>query len=99
MIKVYGLPTCPYCDYVEQQIEGDSRFKYINIGAHVRNLSEFIHLRDTRKEFDHSKAIGDIGIPCFVLDDGTITLKPEDVGLKEYQPGKGPACSLDGKGC
>lgn len=99
MIKIYGLPTCPYCDYVEKQIEGDNRFKYINIGAHVRNMSEFIHLRDTRKEFDHSKAIGDIGIPCFLLEDGTITLKPEDVGLVEYQPGSGQSCSIDGKGC
>ena len=99
MIKVYGLPTCPYCDYVKEQIKGNPNFKYINIGEHVRYLHEFMALRDHRPEFDHSKEIGDIGIPCFVLEDGTITLKPEDVGLKEYNPAAGPACSIDGSGC
>lgn len=98
MIKIYGMPTCPYCEYVDKQVEGNDKFKIIDIGSNVHYLSEFMHLRDSRPEFDHSKEIGDIGIPCFVLEDGTITLKPEDVGLVEYQPGA-PACSLDGKGC
>lgn len=93
------MPTCPYCEFVDQQVKGDKRFKVLDIGSDVHIMSQFIHLRDTRPEFDHSKAIGDIGIPCFVLEDGTITLKPEDVGLIEYQPGSGPACSIDGKGC
>lgn len=22
MIKIYGMPTCPYCDYVHEQIKG-----------------------------------------------------------------------------
>lgn len=99
MIKIYGMPSCPYCEFVDKQVKDDKRFKIIDIGSNVHFLSEFMHLRDTRKEFDHSKAIGDIGIPAFLLEDGTITLKPEDVGLVEYQPGQGPACSIDGKGC
>ena len=33
MIKVYGMPTCPYCDYVHEQIKGrEDEFEYINIG-------------------------------------------------------------------
>ena len=99
MIKIYGMPTCPYCAYVDEQVKGDNRFKVIDIGSNVHFISEFMHLRHTLHEFDHSKGIGDISIPCFVLEDGTITLKPEDVGLIEYQPGGGPACSIDGKGC
>lgn len=99
MIKIYGMPSCPYCAYLDEQIKGDKRFKVIDIGSNVHYLSEFMHLRDTRKEFEHSKAIGDIGIPCFLLEDGTITLKPEDVGLVEYQPGAKNSCSIDGKGC
>ena len=72
----------------------------IDIGENVRYMSAFMHLRDKSAAFDHSKEIGDIGIPAFVLEDGTVTLKPEDVGLKEYDPNEGgPACSLDGKGC
>ena len=99
MIKIYGMPTCPHCAFVDEQVKGDNRFKVIDIGSDVHKMSEFMHLRDTRREFDHSKAIGDIGIPCFLLEDGTVTLKPEDVGLVEYQPNGGPACSIDGKGC
>ena len=43
MIKIYGMPTCPYCDYIHEQIKNrQSEFEYINIGAHIRNLSAFI---------------------------------------------------------
>lgn len=85
MIKIYGLPTCPYCDYIYEQIKGrEDEFEYINIGEHIKNMSAFTRLRDSSPVFDHSKEIGDVGIPAFELEDGTITLKPEDVGLVEY---------------
>ena len=103
MIKVYGMPTCPYCDFVHKQIEGrEDEFKYINIGENIRNMSAFTRLRDTNPAFDRMKAIGDVGIPAFVLEDGTVTLKPEDVGLVEF--GTPGACSIEDhrsgrKGC
>ena len=25
MIKIYGMPTCPYCDFVHEQIKGRER--------------------------------------------------------------------------
>lgn len=41
MIKVYGLPTCPYCDYIYEQIKDRTdEFEYINIGSHVRNMGQ-----------------------------------------------------------
>ncbi|MDD6351088.1 MAG: glutaredoxin-related protein [Lachnospiraceae bacterium] len=95
MIKIYGLKTCPYCDYVKAQIVGrEDEFQYIDIGSHVKYMHQFIDMRDHRPEFDHSKEIGDIGIPAFVLPDGSITLDPAKVGLKEYDPNT-PACSID----
>lgn len=103
MIKVYGLPSCPYCDYVYEQIKDKKEeFEYINIGAHIRNMSQFIRLRDTSPAFDHSKEIGDVGIPAFVFPDGHISLDPADAGLIEY--GSEAACSIDDhksgkKGC
>lgn len=84
MIKIYGMPSCPDCSFVERQAEGRA------------------------------------GIPCFVLEDGRVTLVPEEAGLKSRgadaadtgsassdPSGIGPsagfdegvACSLDGKGC
>ena len=36
MIKIYGMPTCPYCDYVHEQIKGrEEEFEYINIGETI----------------------------------------------------------------
>ena len=100
MIKIYGMPSCPYCAYVDEQVKGNERFKVINIGENVKFLSAFMQLRDKSAAFDHSKEIGDIGIPAFVLEDGTVTLRPEDVGLKEYASNEeGPSYSLDGRGC
>ncbi len=44
MIKIYGMPTCPYCDYVHEQIQGrEGEFEYINIGESIRSMGAFIH--------------------------------------------------------
>ena len=71
----------------------------IDIGKHVLNLKEFLKLRDTNAVFDEAKKIGAAGIPCFVLEDGTVTLTPEDAGLKSRPITEGASCSLDGTGC
>ena len=103
MVKISGMPTCPYCDYVHEQVAGrEKEFEYINIGENIRNMSAFMRLRDTNPAFDHSKEIGDVGIPAFVLEDGSITLDPAKVGLIEY--GSEMACSVEDhkngkKGC
>lgn len=103
MIKIYGLPTCPYCDYIHEQVKGrEDEFQYINIGEHVKNMSAFMRLRDNNLAFDHSKEIGDIGIPAFLLEDGSVTLDPAVVGLIEYSGQD--SCSIEDhksgkKGC
>ena len=45
------MHTCPDCEYVEKQVEGNPNFEVIDIGKHVRNLKEFIKLRDTNPAF------------------------------------------------
>ena len=103
MIKIYGMPTCPYCDYIHEQIKGrESEFEYINIAEHVRYMRAFTRMRDTNPAFDHAKEIGDIGIPAFVFEDGGVSLDPADAGLIEY--GTPNACSIEDhksgkKGC
>ena len=93
------MPTCPDCSYVEEQVEGNDKYEVINIGEHVRKLKEFMKLRDHNAVFDEAKASGTIGIPCFVLEDGSVTLTPEDAGLRSRPIEDGAACSLDGSGC
>ena len=73
MIKMYVMHTCPDCEYVEKQVEGNV--------------------------FDEAKAIGDVGIPCYVREDGSVTLYSKDVGLEPRPEAMGAACSIDGRGC
>ncbi len=98
MIKIYGMATCPDCTYIEEQVAGDERFELIDIGHHVCYLKEFLRLRDSSRVFDEAKQMGYAGIPCFVLEDGTVTLSAEDAGLKS-RPADGQSCSIDGTGC
>ena len=98
MIKMYVMHTCPDCEYVEKQVEGNPNFEVIDIGKHVRNLKQFIKLRDTNPAFDEAKAVDDLGIPCYVLEDGTVTLYSKDVGLEPRPQDEGAACSIDGRG-
>lgn len=86
MIKIYGLPTCPGCDFVHEQVQGrEDEFTFINIGSHVMKLKEFMRLRDSHPAFDDAKKNGYIGIPCFVKEDGSLTFSPEEVGLKSLE--------------
>ncbi len=58
MIKIYGMPSCPYCEYVHKQIKGrEKEFQFIDIGKNIRNMSAFTKLRDTNPVFDRMKAI------------------------------------------
>ena len=82
MITVYGMPSCPDCAAVEEQIRDRENFRMVDIGAHVVNLKAFLRLRDRRPEFDEARMMGYAGIPCFVLEDGGVTLDPRDVGLE-----------------
>lgn len=83
MIKVYGMKTCPDCSYIYDQIKDKaSEYEYVEIGEHVKNLKEFLIARDNNPIFKDCKSNGSVGIPYFVLEDGKISLTPEDVGLK-----------------
>ncbi len=100
MIRIYGMSTCPDCIYVEEQVKGDSQYEVIDIGAHVKNLKEFMRLRDNNPAFDVMKRVGAIGIPCFIHEDGTVTLKPEKAGLiPRPKNGENTSCRIDGSGC
>ena len=99
MIKIYGMETCPDCTYVEQQVTDNNRYEIIDIGKSVRNLKAFLKLRDNNAVFATAKATGAVGIPCFVLDDGTVTLTPEDAGLQARPTAEGASCNIDGSGC
>lgn len=97
MTKVYVMTTCPDCTQVKAQLADNPNYELIDIGEHVRNLKHFLALRDNNPAFDEVKAHGYVGIPCFLLEDGTVKFSMDDIAIKETP--KGTACSLDGKGC
>ena len=45
-----------------------------NISAALSDLKEFLAIRENDAIFDNAKKNGGLGIPCFVLEDGTRTL-------------------------
>ena len=97
MTKVYVTATCPDCSEVKARLSGNPDFEIIDICSHVRNLKEFIRLRDSSPAFDAIKANGSIGIPCFVTDDGRVSFDAGEHIAKRLP--SGASCSLDGKGC
>lgn len=97
MIKVYVMETCPDCVQMKSQLKDNPNYELIDIGTHVRHLKQFIRLRDTHPAFAPIKERGTIGIPCFVLEDGSVQFSMEEVIVEETIDGA--ACSLDGSGC
>lgn len=83
MMKFYGTMVCKECVEARERLnEAGVLFDYVDISVSVGNMKEFLHLRDTRKEFDAVKKAGAIGIPCFLKDDGTVIIGASQL-LKE----------------
>ena len=102
------MQTCPDCTAVKLQAADDPRFEIIDIGEHVRNLKQFLAIRDSAPSFEPIRQRGSVGIPCFVLEDGSITFSLEEANLtlanvataEDGNETEAPLfCSLDGKGC
>ena len=100
MIKVYVMESCPDCVEVKQRYSNDPGFELVDIGKQARDLKEFLVLRDTHPAFVKVRERGNIGIPCFVKEDGTVIIsltKFDDSFVPVYA--EGAACNLDGTGC
>lgn len=72
-MKMYFSRICEDCRQAERLLE-ERQVSYdaVDITANTANLKEFLHLRDTREEFNPIKKEGKIGIPCFLFSDGMI---------------------------
>lgn len=79
MIKIYGSMLCPDCvKCCEDLKNAEVDFEYRDFGDSLRNLKEFLKLRDESCVFDEVRAADKIGIPCILRDDGSITLTWEE---------------------
>ena len=104
MFKVYGSAMCPDCRACKANFEANGvEFEFIDINENLHNLAAFLQLRDKEPVFDKWKAVGDIGIPGIVGDDGSVFTDWEtylkEQGLPIVSEAQGQACSITGKGC
>jgi len=105
MVKIYGSELCPDCIECKYNLDKNKiDYEYVDINKNLKNLKEFLKLRDTDPVFKGIIGSGSIGIPTLILDDGSVTLDWESFfvnkGLGVLHPSQeGSACGIDGKGC
>ena len=76
----YGSPLCPDCQEATAILqERNVQTEFVNITASMKELKEFLALRDSREEFIEVKKNGWVGIPCFLREDGRITFDVNEV--------------------
>ena len=100
-IIMYGASICRDCVNAKEKLlaRPDVILDYRNIIESTAIMKEFLSYRDNDTMFDEVKANGKIGIPFFLLEDGTKTFQIDayvDVDLTSDKTIQ--ACSIDGKG-
>lgn len=73
MLKIYGSPLCKDCVICKEELEkAGVPFVYMDITGNLAFLKKFLKLREL-PDFDDIRARGQIGIPCIVREDETVT--------------------------
>ena len=76
MLKIYGSPMCPDCVKCKQELEESGiEFLYLDIGEKLLYLKQFLKIRDGNECFEAVRQRGQIGIPCIVREDGSVTFE------------------------
>lgn len=79
MLKIYGSMLCPDCVKCREDLDhARVAYEYLDFSENLRNLKEFLKLRDECEIFDSVRSEGKIGIPCLLKDDGSVTLSWEE---------------------
>ena len=74
MLKIYGSPMCPDCVVCKEQLEkAGVEFVYLSITDGLLYLKQFLKLRESNPAFDPIRARGQIGIPCILEEDGSVS--------------------------
>lgn len=75
MLKIYGSMLCPDCVKCREDLgKAGVDYEFLDFAESLKNLKEFLKIRDSSSLFDASRAEGKIGIPCIVRADETVTL-------------------------
>lgn len=80
MIRLYETPLCPDCIVAKKELkEKEIPYENIDITETIGNLKEFMKLRDENSAFDPVKEKGNVGVPAFVKEDGSVVFFVEDL--------------------
>ena len=75
MVKIYGSMLCKDCVQCREDLDrAGVCYEYLDFSQDLRNLKEFLAIREGNPLFDEVRAAGGIGIPCIVMEDGTVAL-------------------------
>ena len=104
MLKIYGSEMCPDCIQCKKNFDiYNVEYEFIDINKSLHNLKVFLDYRDHNPIFDRLKAIGDIGLPAIVKQDGEVFTDWEtylrNQGKEPVYEDLGESCSINGKGC
>ena len=79
-VTLIGSHLCPDTLYAINELAARKiKIQFKNLSASLADLKTYLALRESSPVFDGPKARGSLGIPCFVLEDGTVTLDLGDV--------------------
>lgn len=99
-ITMYGAAICPECVHAKAILEKRANIEldYINITESTRTLRAFLSHRDRDELFAEVLQRGSIGIPFFIIEDGTKTFDVFDYLDVQRPELADNVCSIDGKG-
>lgn len=75
MLKIYGSMLCPDCVQCRDELDkAGVPYTYLDFADDLKNLKEFLAIRDSSELFNDIKENGSIGIPCIVEENGKVSL-------------------------
>ena len=73
-ITVIGSHLCPDTLYALNRLsEAGAEIDFKNLSASLSDLKAYLALRQDSPAYADIRESGGIGIPCFILEDGTVT--------------------------
>lgn len=79
MLKIYGSMLCKDCVQCREDLDrAEVAYEFLDFAEELKNLKEFLILREGNPLFDAARTAGSIGIPCILRPDGSLTLDWEE---------------------
>lgn len=79
-VTVVGSHLCPDVLYsLNRLTEAKVKIEFKNISSSLADLRFYLNLRENNPLYDDIRCTSKLGIPCFILEDGTMTLELDEV--------------------